>query len=370
MKALIFLICISFLTIGCEDKITEPNTKYINQSSICPITNPESEPSSINFKGISDITNISTTSATLHWEHLSGIHLYNIILITHLERRIIKTILSTDTDNTTHPSYQLNGLLPNTEYQFLIRATDKSGFSDVNTNVSKFKTLPWPNFSNQRSIELNGSQNITLAASDKYLLGDNFAVSLWFKTSHQNDERNATRLITFHASNNNSKTALSIAVKDKNIQLKYIDQNLKPKTKSFEFDYHDNQWHHLVLSSTHKVLRVYIDKTKVIQQKVKLIKFGSHPASIGSRSGIWNGFVGRIDEVAMYNTSFNPHHVKELYNNGTSIDHQLHSRAKNLIHWYQLGDQANDSEKNIVDVIGDLSGSTVDDNFNFVDDTP
>jgi hypothetical protein len=370
MRNLFLLLATMTLIISCEDKLVEPETKYINQSSICPVTSPESEPSHIDFSGIDRISQISKTSAVIHWKHIEGVHLYNIIRVSNLERKIVGTVIVDPLNQTSSNYYEEKTLSPDTEYKYLVRATDRKGFSDTNTNYSIFKTLPWPNFTNQKSIELNGSQNITLVASDKYKLKDNFTISLWFKTTHKNTEKSATRLITFHAGNNNSQTALSLALKNETIQLKYIDQNLKPRTKSYKTDYYNNQWHHLVLSATKNILRVYLNKNKILQQKVKVVQFGSHPASIGSRSGIWNGFVGRIDEVAIYNTFFNPTEIESLYNDGKAIDHKLEPKPKSLIHWYQMGDQVNDGPNFIEDVVGGFSGTTVDDQFMFVNDTP
>jgi hypothetical protein len=343
----IFLLLTFVFIIGCEDKVTEPTTKYVTTPSICPPSNPETEPSNINFSGLKEVSEITKTAAKLSWEHKDGISHYSVLEVGKRDRKIV-SIVSGPNNN-----YRLKGLLPDTQYTFLIRAMDLAGHIDTNTSAITFRTLPWPNFSNQRSLQLNGAQNISLASSDKFNIHNDFTVTLWIKTP--NESHSDSRLITFHKGDLAS-SAFSLGLKGKFVKIHYTDKEGNLKSISENFEYYDGAWHQLVVSHNGKYITLFINGKRVLRTKDNISSFGKHPASIGSYTGIQKAYSGKIDEVAIFNSNFNNRQVTELFNSGIPMDFRSHSKGSKLIHWYQLGDQASDSATNIEDNIGELNG--------------
>jgi hypothetical protein len=341
-------IILSFLVFGflsCEDKVSEPTTTYVTTPSICPPSHPESEPSQIQFTGAKEVTDITKTSAKIHWDHVQGISSYHIILISSTERKIIKTL------GAPKKSFKISALTPDTEYNYLVRAMDTRGHLDTNTEVLTFKTLPWPNYTNQKSLRLNSSQSISLGSSSSLPLIDKFTFSIWAKTSVS--ATSDSRIFTAHEGDFAS-TAISIGVQGDKVKVFYRDEDGNLKNYSEVFAYDDGNWHQYVITYNKRFISLYIDGNRLLRKKFKVRTIGSHPAFIGSYSGIQKGFSGKVDEAAFFKTDFNQREINELYN---TADLKAHPEAANLAHWYQFGDDSSDSILNIEDVIGGLSGS-------------
>ena len=360
MKYLLLPLILLFTS--CEDKVFEPETRIVQTPTICPEPNPEITASKFKFEEIKDIDNITRTSAIIKWDKAEGFHQYNIIEIRSKDRVIHASI---DKDQST---FQLNNLTPETEYTFMVRAIDNAGFLETNTNSITFKTLPWPNFSNQKSLALNGSQALELPPSDKLNLGNEFTVSNWVKVSEilQKD----ARIFTLHKESF-ATTALSIGISGGKIKLIYSTEKNELKEESVEVNIFNNQWAHLVLTKKNNQINLYLNNIKIISLKENLAKFGSHPAFIGSYSGIQKGLVGKVDEFSIFNKAFSYQKIVELNNNGLSMDLSDHSMYSHLILWYQIGDQSTDNTTNITDVISSLNATPLNIKItDFVIDSP
>lgn len=341
MKTILLSITLIFL-LSCEDKVVEPSTTYINTPAACPPTNPETEPTNLSFDGLVDVTNISQTSAKLHWEHVEGFHQYHIINLATNERKILKSL------NAPKKKVTLNGLTPDTEYQFIVRALDKTGRLDSNLQVKTIRTLPWPNYANLRSIQLNGAQSLRLAASNKYNLSKKLTISTWFKTANANDHEG--RIITFHRADQAS-SALSLGVQSNKLLLHVTKATGEQRTVQKNFDFSQNKWHHVALTINHSKIKVFIDGNAFLNYKAELVSFGNHPAHIGSYTGIQKGFIGRIDEVAIFNNYYGKGDILTIYNQGQATDLQAIPHANDLVSWYQMGDHVNDTHNDLTDVI-------------------
>ena len=340
-----FILSLLFIIfISCEDKVSEPTTTYVSTPSACPPANPETEPSQISFFGIKEITNITKTSAKIHWDHVQGVSSYHVILVSSTERKVIKTL------NAPQNIFKLTALTPDTEYRYLVRAMDTSGHLDVNKEISSFRTLPWPNYTNQKALQFNGSQSISLGRSEDFLLMENFTLSIWAKTSERSNAD--SRLFTAHKGDF-AATALSIALQGDRVKVFYRDSAGVLKNHSKIFSYDDGNWHQYTLTYNKTFITLYVDGQKLFKKKSKITGLGSHPAFIASYSGIQKGFSGKIDEFGLYKTSFNQSDINELYN---TSDLRAHTQADKLAHWYQFGDDPSDSFSNIEDVIGGFSG--------------
>jgi hypothetical protein len=341
-----FILSLFFIVfLSCEDKVSEPTTAYVSTPSACPPENPETEPSQVEFLGIKEISNITKTSAKIHWDHIQGVSSYHVILVSSTDRKIIKTLRAPKN------VFKLTALTPDTDYRYLVRAMDTSGHLDVNKEMIKFRTLPWPNYTNQKALQFNGSQSISLGSSANLPLMDDFTLSIWAKMSENSNTD--SRLFTVHKGDF-AATAFSIGFQGDRIKVFYRDNTGSLKNHSKIFTYDDNNWHQYTLTYNKNFITLYVDGQKLFKKKSKIIGLGNHPAFIASYTGIQKGFSGKVDEVGLYKTSFNQADINELYN---ISDLRAHTQANALSHWYQFGDDPSDSPLNIEDVIGGLSGT-------------
>lgn len=334
-----------FLFISCEDKITESGTEIVDRPTACPSPNPELEESEFNFSGITQIIDVNRTSATITWEANQNFSQYFIISVGNTQRKILGTAEGSES------SYTLKGLTPNTNYKILVRAIDQKGFLEANDKTSTFTTLPWPNFSNLKSLRFNSSQAVQLGMSKNFDLSQSFSISLWFKQSDlpSSDQR----LFTFHRKNKSS-SALSLGF-NKNGRVKLVYRNSEDKQMTFPFEVNlaDSGWHQLVLVNDLEFIRLYVDGVMLFKLKDKLQGItGNHQAHIGSLTGIQKGFKGQIDEFAFFQTEFSDEDITELYNSGNAYDLRGHSAAQSLKHWYRFGDNSQDGPALIEDVVG------------------
>jgi hypothetical protein len=218
------------------------------------------------------------------------------------------------------------------------------------------KTLPWPNFSNQKAISLNGAQSIELPPSNKLELEKNFTISLWVKLNESMQKD--TRIFTFHRESF-ATTNLGIGISVNKLKLIYSTQLKEVKSKSVSVNLFDNQWHQIVLVKRNKKLTVFVDTKKTLTLVQELSLFGNHPAFLGAYSGIQKGIIAKIDEFAIFGKAFSYQQILELNNNNFSMDLSEHSMVKHLKTWYQLGDQNQDSTNSITDVIGGKNATPI-----------
>lgn len=362
MKILQLALILLFI-FGCEDQVSENTVEYIDRPTACPPGNPENEESEFQFAGIQKITDVNRTSATVHWEANSNFNQYFIISVTPSSRKVIKTVDGKDSITT------VKGLVPNTNYTLMVRGIDGSGFLETNSQKISFKTLPWPNYANLKSLRFNGAQAVTLGESKNFELTESFTISFWLKDSIASigDER----VFTIHHGNK-AGSLLSIGVDQDKLKLFYRDKNQNLREFAHSFDYANSVWHHIAVVYDKTYLYTYLDgqlafkiKDQLSQQK------GKHPAHIGSYSGIQKGLSASLDEFGFYQKYFNSLDVEELFNQGKANDLRDHTYGLTLAHWYRFGDHAQDSESNIEDTIGNLNGSPFNINIgDFSNDSP
>lgn len=357
----IYLLLSLLIIFGCEDKINKTKTEIVDRPTICPEPNPELQSSPIDFAGIETISSITETSMTLNWNHIDGFHQYHIISIEQVGNEMIRKIIATI--SAPNESFQISGLTPNTKYNFLVRAIDKQGYIDDNMNVLSDSTLDWPSFANVKSLRFNGSQAVELTDSNRFHKNNKATVSLWFKTSSraQNDQR----LVTLHRGPGAS-SALSLGLLGEDLKLYYTKSNNQLMIKSHRLNYFDNKWHHLAITYSTKRFTVYFNGKIILRFKDTFSGFGTHPAHIGSYTGLQKGFSGNIDEVSFFNSALNKNHIKEIFNGVTDLEN--HSQRHKLISWYRNGDSTNDTPSFIEDVIANNHGTGINLTINSFED--
>ncbi len=358
----LLLIALLSLSISCEDKVSEPSTEVVDRPTACPSIDPELERSAYEFDGILNITSIKRTSAVVSWQASENFNQYHIISLASSGRNIIATAGANDTEVT------LSGLTPDTEYTLMVRAMDNRGFLEANTKKQSFKTLPWPNFSNLKSLRLNGAQSILLPESNQFNLSSDFSFTGWFKKA---DEAKDERIFTFHKGVKAS-SALSLGLKKEKLYLTYREQSGQIRDFNYNYDYHDNIWHQFAFTYDQSFLKLYIDGVLVFSIKDKLEGItGKFRAHIGAYAGTQKAFVGSVDEFSFFQQALNLAEVEELYLNAKAYDLRDHSQAASLLNWYRFGDGSLDDENRIEDVISGKNGFPLNINLSdFSNDSP
>lgn len=342
---LFIILSLSFALISCKDNITQGSGEPERVVIQPPVSaDPDENISPIKFSGIESITAIKQTTFKVNWTPVDGAGSYQVFFLTTKGLELQKTY--------NHPKNNavLTGLQPDTEYTVVVRLMDLAGRIDINEKFLKVKTNLWPDYNNRVSLLFSQSQGVSLASSNQMLNGNAFTASLWFKTS-SNQAGNDNRLLTFHSSVAAS-TALSIGVDDNRIFLAYKDSSGTDKRLETQFSYSDNSWHHLVVTYNGRWFTLYIDGRRSKSEQDSLVAFGTHPASIGSFSGMRKSFDGLIDEVSIWSSAIGNGDIQLIYNNGQSNDLKQHRRAMSLTSWYRMGDEQGDNSSIINDTMG------------------
>lgn len=363
-KILLFLLTFSFL--ACEDNLnkTTDNVRVVDRPTVCP--EPEEggvEPSPLKFNGIDAVTNVSMTSARVSWEHVDGFYQYHVISIQKSGNKILKTIKAPKKRVT------LNGLTPDTTYEFMIRGIDESGMIENNSKKITITTLPWPNFNNMKSLSLDGNTFAQLGPSSEFNTKGAKSISMWFNGKSFNKAVFIDRLFTFF-NEDKAKSGLSVGVETDKLTLIYTNKRKELKTQSAATNLKTETWNHLIVSYNNTFIILYLNGTQVLKIQDSLDDFGALNAKIGSFTER-HSFEGLIDEFAYYDVALNSSHVKKLYNSGRTQDLQLAVRNKRLIHWYRMGDDSADSATHLQDLVGDQHATpSTGDVFNFGEGAP
>lgn len=356
MKKLFLLF---ILILSCQDKVIETKVKDVSTPALCPSVDSELSPSPYSFAGIANIENITQTSVHIKWERNSNFHSYHIISITSHEHNVIKLVEADKSEVT------LNALSPDSEYHFLLRAMDKHGQLETNSNIISVRTKPWPNFSNQKSLSFNGSQSVELGESRRMLPEKSYTIAFWIKPDAEKNEN--AHIITFHRDNYRAASALALLLHNGTLKLKIQNKNYKSSQRLSE-----NEWKFITLTSNGISNFLYVDGERVLKVDQETPERGLFKASLASFTGIRKGYRGKLDELAIFQTYMSRYQVQELYNQGRAINYPMHSVALKLKYWYQFGDHKEDGVDKIIEhVSGIIHGNPLNlDESSFTNDSP
>lgn len=197
-----------------------------------------------------------------------------------------------------------------------------------------------------------------------------FTISCWFKCT----DSSLVRTLVAKVANAGGDNGYVLYVYDENIT--FVLGNTVPTDCISVYTTTgaatDGEWHHVVATyegfSDANSITIYVDgvlqtKTVAFNNLVSTI-LSTNPFEIGfaTTSG---AFLGNIDEVAIYDDTFNVGfpagiYQRELYNNGTPKDPRACSSADlpagGLIHYWRLGD-LNDAGATTYDQVGSVDGT-------------
>jgi hypothetical protein len=342
------LLILSFLLVilsSCKDKVTNDNIieTTTDTRTSDPGDDSTNEPSPFNFDGAKTASDIGQRGFKVHWDTVPEAGSYHVFLVKNgvLEHQKSFNHPKNNSGNT------LSSILSaNTEYQVIVRMMDKQGRLDQNNVKLLINTTQWPIYSNGKSVLFNGSQSISLGASNKLINNNRYTISLWFKTSTNQSD---ARIINFH-SRSSAQSAVNFNVNGTNIALGFRDSANVYKKLEISFPYFDGKWHHMAATFNGRWHNVYIDGVKEISVEDSFIGLGSHPATIGAYTGIQQGFTGNIDEVSVWRSAIGVKDIQNIWNYGAPFDIRQHKRHGVLRAYYRMGDHISDSETYIKDV--------------------
>ena len=136
----------------------------------------------------------------------------------------------------------------------------------------------------------------------------------------------------------------------------------------------DGKWAHIVISysNTSDALVLYINGSAETVNTTSGT-FIDIPNSSNTFQ-IGNGFLGKISDVAIYNTALSASNVTSIYDGGDSYRHNTGVANANLIGWWRMGDGAeNGKGTTIYDASTNSNNFTLtnmDSETDYVEDTP
>ena len=103
----------------------------------------------------------------------------------------------------------------------------------------------------------------------------------------------------------------------------YIGNSLVETTVTVDYDFHDNQWHHLYMTYDGKEVKLYVDG-KLLDKQAASGTIDSAPVlNIGQENSAGNPggespFIGRLDDIQLYNKALSAEEVRVKFENGTT----------------------------------------------------
>ena len=211
-----------------------------------------------------------------------------------------------------------------------------------------------PFLANTYSMEFDGVNDYVESNfnADGY---SSLSISGWIKAT--NPQADYNHIISNHYKNNTIPYYQFACMIDNNGKLLWRIGNTSPNyyTATSTTTIKDNSWHHFVGTYGNGNLKIYIDGTleDTTSASGNLFTTGNK-TSIGSYIDITSGseviggnFLGKIDEVAFWNTALGETAIQEIYNataNNTgkaldlSTDYNNYTSSSNLQYWTRLGD--------------------------------
>ena len=296
---------------------------------------------------ITDINNILLTSAT-YPSAISG----------------DDVIFRIGTDN----DYQFNTLCANgygSDNQNITLSIQSGRFSEI---APPFKNTKSVRFDNRDYLQSSITAGNPLLRSGTGNGASNaWTISIWYKTSHNENNRSL-----FGVSTSSSKNLpyFTLEIEKTQMYMEYGTRNNRIIITIPGLSTRDGSWHHMVfiynglstggnsslLSDYYSRFTFYIDNVKYnyadgnVTATNKGNGFNSTftPVNfyIGSRHKTGNSFIGLVDEVSIWDHECNATHVDELYNSGHPGNLNIHSSG-NPYNWWRMGE--NDVYPTIID---------------------
>lgn len=103
----------------------------------------------------------------------------------------------------------------------------------------------------------------------------------------------------------------------------YVDGNRVERTAVDEYDFHDNQWHHIYLTYDGSRMSLYVDGQQKdshlasgVIESTPVINIGQRNAAVNA--GTADTFKGRLDDIQIYNKALKTEQILKKFENGTT----------------------------------------------------
>ncbi len=212
-------------------------------------------------------------------------------------------------------------------YPFDGNPNDISGNNYYATAISATLTSDRNAISNS-AYEFNGSQSITLFPDNLFSSPD-LSVSLWFLASSSTNPT-GINIQRMYASGDTQKNRQNFSMNYNNNNNDLLDFRSEPAAPTagmlltYQIPLDNSIWHHLVVTRSFggNQVRMYLDNVMVEMSSISFwpelpVPVNAH--SIGSYPGGAQGFVGKIDDVGIWNRVLTPLEVDTLYKGASPV---------------------------------------------------
>lgn len=244
---------------------------------------------------------------------------------------------------TSEPKWQIKrvttaGRIETTEW-----ASDVESYNKVWDDRTTY--FPVASFINQISTDFDGINDyvrIPDHASLSFERTQAFSISYWFKT-------NSTSLMFAVSKVDASANVRGYGTFIFSGQVAFIIQNTVGTNRAYitsNTAYNDSDWHHACLTysgnSAVSGMKIYIDGAQVatttVSNTLSATIVHSGDSMIGNRGALDAPFLGKLDEVSIWNKELSVAEVTSIYNGGTPNDLSEHSAEVALLAWWRMGD--------------------------------
>jgi hypothetical protein len=242
------------------------------------------------------------------------------------------------------------------------RKSDSLGSSadGANTGITLVDVNNYADFSGSSSyISTSGTQSDT-----DFQIGDSFSISLWFNTTSTSFGSIINRWGSQNGGSNNGWSLLdSGTAASFRFSSSWSSNAIRVNTSS-DSAFSDGKWHHLVMTyngTGHGGVIFYLDGAVKSSSADLTGSVGSITYSLGLALGAYSdgysdNYDGAMKQALIYSDVLSSSEVTTLYNSGTPV---TSPSTSNLVAWYKLEANANDSQ-------GSINGTT--NNVSFISD--
>ncbi len=230
----------------------------------------------------------------------------------------------------------------------------------TNTGITLVDVNNYADFSGSSSyISTSGTQSDT-----DFQIGDSFSISLWFNTTSTSFGSIINRWGSQNGGGNNGWSLLdSGTAASFRFSSSWSSNAIRVNTSS-DSAFSDGKWHHLVMTyngTGHGGVIFYLDGAVKSSSADLTGSVGSITYSLGLALGAYSdgysdNYDGAMKQVLIYSDVLSSSEVTTLYNSGTPV---TSPSTSNLVAWYKLEANANDSQ-------GSINGTT--NNVSFISD--
>lgn len=200
---------------------------------------------------------------------------------------------------------------------------------------------PPPPFANNQSLGPDGTDEYALISDDNAFTNNAFTTCAWVRASSQSTTilSHWDTSTTNRAWNMNTNSGKLRCLVDQTGDLGTAFKNYESATTIL-----DGTWHHAccAFDAVANSMNLYVDgalETPTINQDDNLASVFNPTTDVliaAQNAGATSHFIGKLDEIAYFNTQLSGFQISEVYNSGSPPDLSLTTAAANLAAWWRF----------------------------------